>query len=1205
MKTQTKILTLLLFLVAMAYHKHPVAAEPLDTPTVLVSDAVDFDIVEPKLFWQDLDCTPRPPARSEQEESAIVYDETINRIGTLGSQPRTLMLLSANAYCGEAGDQHITSNLVSDGNYLYYATSVGLMRLSVNANPGDVPQTLSTAVKGDLELVRLNNSIWILQRGPTVGSLWQLNTTTLSVTFALTINKSAYALSAVTSGTPTSRQITYVLWKEGSTLNRYNATDGGTDVIGLNVTYYMAEGNKFSCGITSCIWTSYVFIRTGTQIYRYNNNSTSPAIVIYTTAAADIRVQHLVADGTNLFFFENYIDPCGGFLCNYTNTLKRRGRSTTGTTDSLYVINNNGPLQLKESESYLFWRDESGAINRFAKNALTLPVINMRITEMRVVQSVYDQSRPVSLIQRKRTFVRVLVKSDGASIPNVQAYLTRTGDSDQLLPINAIGTRITVRNTPNNRDIDHAFLFELPWSWTTGNTTLTANINPYHTNIEPNYSDNVSQKSISFVASPKLSLELFRLAYDLNGTRYAPRSFEDVLATYSWIMRAYPLGGSIGDNFRPRTWIVEGSTQLGKWVENTSSECSKSEIGMSDRSLCASFYTNGWLNQYRALGWVPNATGFYYGMITDAAGIFPRGQAMYANTSVGPTGTGSWGWDFDGTYGDWYAGHEIGHSLGRAHPSKGNACGHSASDNSYPYTGALIGPGDGTAEGFDAGSSTFGIAKALYPDNVWVDMMSYCDNQWISAYTYNAIYSYMLLHPSRGAEETQAITTPGNWLSISGVINTTENIAAIADIRHLSDAVIPPLVAGAYQIRQRNASNTLLRQDAFTPVGDADETTLGFNQVVTLAAGARIVEIVRISDNAVLTSHSISANPPTLSNVALQSPPNPVSGVVTLGWTASDSNGDALTFDIFYSADGGATFGPVQMDVTGNSHAIDTSQLAGSANALFRVIAHDGFYTAQANTASFAMSNKAPQPFILDPADEIHIQYGQLINFNGGALDIQDQFVADSGLSWYNDGIGMGTGAQVSSDTLEVGPNIISLTAINSLGVSAEVSITVIVEDDLTAPTTLMTVSPTQVGWHVAANSTTVQTYDLTVTNAGFGTFDWTVTSDQTWLTIVTASGTVNETTPNAVVTVQGNPTGLNNDETALAQLTFTNTTTGQTVIVPVSLGKGQTWFPPTQSVPTAVELNSAEQSAFTRFIPFIALMMAGATVWVMRQKRA
>ena len=74
---------------------------------------------------------------------------------------------------------------------------------------------------------------------------------------------------------------------------------------------------------------------------------------------------------------------------------------------------------------------------------------------------------------------------------------------------------------------------------------------------------------------------------------------------------------------------------------------------------------------------MPNTNAFYYGMISDTSNNFPRGQAIYDKTSVGPAGKpGQFfslgqGWDTDGTYADWYAGHEIGHSLGRAHPNAG------------------------------------------------------------------------------------------------------------------------------------------------------------------------------------------------------------------------------------------------------------------------------------------------------------------------------------------------------------------------------------------------------------------------------------------------------------------------------------------------------------------------------------------------------
>ncbi len=42
-----------------------------------------------------------------------------------------------------------------------------------------------------------------------------------------------------------------------------------------------------------------------------------------------------------------------------------------------------------------------------------------------------------------------------------------------------------------------------------------------------------------------------------------------------------------------------------------------------------------------------------------------------------------------------------------------------------------------------------------------------------------------------------------------------------------------------------------------------------------------------------------------------------MAGTVTLAWSASDADGDPLTFAVLYSRDGGATYQPVQMSVTG------------------------------------------------------------------------------------------------------------------------------------------------------------------------------------------------------------------------------------------------------------------------------------------------
>jgi hypothetical protein len=575
-------------------------------------------------------------------------------------------------------------------------------------------------------------------------------------------------------------------------------------------------------------------------------------------------------------------------------------------------------------------------------------------------------------------------------------------------------------------------------------------------------------------------------------------------------------------------------------------------------------------------------------MISDASNNFPRGQAIYDKTSVGPAGKpGQFfslgqGWDTDGSYADWYAGHEIGHSLGRAHPNAGSDdpatsntsenCGHSRSDAGFPYGNtssarAPIGPNDNSLEGFDTGDPSFGIAKAIYPSSIWNDVMSYCSNQWLSDYTYNSMYSYMIGHPSL-ALATQSIgpAVSGDFLSVAGFIDPAANSAGFALIERLANvASQPPITPGSYTLRLLNAQNGILADYPFTPSQGQESALLGFNQVVNFVAGTRTVQIVATSGGQVLASRPVSANPPTISSVALQGAPNPVSGVVTLGWTASDPDGDALTFDIYYSRDNGATFQPAKMGATGSSTQLNTAQLGGSGTAILRVVASDGVNTGEASSAPFVMSNKPPDPHILTPGDNTHIHYGQLVNFSGMAFDPQDSTVGAAGLIWIDaHGATLGTGPLISLDQLPVGSNQISLKATNGVGQSASASVTVIVDDDLNLPGPTLTAGPAQVGWQVSAGATQAQSAQVSIGNAGSGALSWTASSDQPWLTLSSAGGTIAASGDPAALTLTANPTGLASGQAYSAKLTLTMPATGtdatQTVVIPVSLSIGDVW---------------------------------------------
>jgi hypothetical protein len=445
----------------------------------------------------------------------------------------------------------------------------------------------------------------------------------------------------------------------------------------------------------------------------------------------------------------------------------------------------------------------------------------------------------------------------------------------------------------------------------------------------------------------------------------------------------------------------------------------------------------------------------------------------------------------------------------------------------------------------------------------------------------------MLANPSpAAAAPANALKAPaltGNWLAVYGNIVTGASAATFAPlagqvrvqahvpafqaaassalitrVRHLTAiASVPPLVAGPYSIQLLGASNNQLANYAFTPQPATSDhpNWLAFTQVVNYVAGTTQLRI--LAGSQVLATQNIPASGPTISSVHLVGAPNPVTGTVTLQWTAGDSLGNPLTFDIFYSRDGGASLQPLMVNVSGSSAPVDTSRLGGSGTALLRVVATDGVNTAQADSAPFTMANKPPEPMILNPADGTRRHYGQLVNFSGTAIDAQDGSVSSGDLEWSDQNGALGTGALLSVADLPVGTDVITLKATDGDGLSASTSITVYVDDSLSLPTPSLSVGPQQFAWSFASNAAAAQTDTLEIDNGGGGgVVTPTVTTDAAWLHLSAASGP----TP-LPITLTVSPAGLANNSALSGHIYVNLPATGgspaQQVVVPVNIAVG------------------------------------------------
>jgi hypothetical protein len=141
----------------------------------------------------------------------------------------------------------------------------------------------------------------------------------------------------------------------------------------------------------------------------------------------------------------------------------------------------------------------------------------------------------------------------------------------------------------------------------------------------------------------------------------------------------------------------------------------------------------------------------YYGFVSDG-GFFMRGSAAVPATpdpsavGSGPTGPMTWGWDFDGSYGDWYGGHELGHTFGRKHPG---FCNETQDDlQNYPFANGQLGGSDQGFTGFDVGDPAHGLPMTALPGTKWRDVMTYCNYQWLSPYTYRGIRTRLVAEGS-------------------------------------------------------------------------------------------------------------------------------------------------------------------------------------------------------------------------------------------------------------------------------------------------------------------------------------------------------------------------------------------------------------------------------------------------------------------------
>ena len=244
-------------------------------------------------------------------------------------------------------------------------------------------------------------------------------------------------------------------------------------------------------------------------------------------------------------------------------------------------------------------------------------------------------------------------------------------------------------------------------------------------------------------------------------------------------------------------------------------------------------------------------------------------------------------------------------------------------------------------------------------------------NLWMDTAGYSALIDQMAGASASAALAAEA-SPLASTITVGGEVVRQSGLAergAVDIVETPARGVFPaPGGTGEYRLRLLGAGGALLAEHPFTP-GFAtlreglDYATFLFN--VPAPDGVRSVSLLR--GTSTLTTTSASANPP---KVTIQQPvAGSYSGAIATRWTGSDADlGTTLQYTVLFSPDNGTTWQAVALATEAQQLTLDTAQYPNCTQCRLKVIASDGFYSAEATSVAFSAANP-PRVDLVWPPD--------------------------------------------------------------------------------------------------------------------------------------------------------------------------------------------------------------------------------------------
>jgi uncharacterized protein YjdB len=422
--------------------------------------------------------------------------------------------------------------------------------------------------------------------------------------------------------------------------------------------------------------------------------------------------------------------------------------------------------------------------------------VNLDIAALYIVQSVQRLNNSVPLMENRQAVARVFVRASRAAQPAATVRL-------RVFEGNTVLSTLTAPATPA-LTVDEgccAATFALPANLIRTGIGVVADVDPANTVTELNEGDN----SFPLNGQPAALTVVRPPVYDI---RFVPirsartgltgQVAEQILSATRSI---WPLS-TINTTVRPPlTLDYELGNDIDRWVQG---------VRDVERVRRADGFVGTYYGILRPTG-QGNLLGLANGIPAQAAISLDEGSHPPDGGLAGPLAARA------------TLAHELGHTFGLRHAPCGGAAG---PDPNYPFPGALTGV---------FGMDTFNGNVIKLPNGT--DIMSYCDNQWVSEYNYRRVLEL------RATQQLNAVLPITSTLLLSGSVSN--GLVTVDPGMLLSTRPTRSDPAGTFVAEGRARDGRVLFTHRFTPypVSDARRDEEAFVLAVPMAE--RVAEELR------------------------------------------------------------------------------------------------------------------------------------------------------------------------------------------------------------------------------------------------------------------------------------------------------------------------------------------------------------------------